>query len=398
MKILWLPHAPLRPGRTRGEHFIERLAPHHQVRVLSYRTHPPGSEWRYATDLLARETRRAAGHTEIPVPRVPRLGRVNEWILNRAIRHEISMQGCDVFVSSPVVHIAGYVDFERIRPHAAIVCDYLDGGDWSQGQDPQQIERHWVKTADDVLCVSHRLTEQAGTLNPHCHYLPNGVDLTRYRQFRAMRNARECKVMLGIDPEAFVVSIIGMTCSPRLYFVDAALELARRGVKIVLLLVGDSPLLPAIRDRARAASDVVRVIGQVPYEEVLPYFMASDVGLNVVDDDPYFHLQSPLKIFEYAALGKPVVVAPWLDEVSRNKLSNVAFCEDNATSLADTLAQLHTRGTPTIEVDLERYDWGKLTSELEAILTATIERVAPRVSTASGQAGLPAKAIAGTDR
>lgn len=382
MKILWLPHAPLRPGRTRGEHFIERLAPHHQVRVLSYRTHPPGSEWRYAADLFARETRRTAGHTEIPVPRFPRLGRVNEWILNRAIRHEIATHGCDVFVSSPVVHIAGYIDFEQIRPHAAILCDYLDGGDWSEGQDPQHIERHWVREADAVLCVSRRLTDQARTLNSYSHYLPNGVDLKRYRQFRAAHGARECKVMLGIDPEAFVVSIIGMTCSPRLYFIDAALELARRGLKIVLLLVGDSPLLPAIRDRARTPSDIVRVIGQVPYEAVLPYFMASDVGLNVVDDDPYFHLQSPLKIFEYAALDKPVVVAPWLDEVARSKLTNVTFCEDNAVSLADTLMRLHAGGASTIEVDLDRYDWDKLTAELEGILATTVERVALQNSTA----------------
>jgi glycosyltransferase involved in cell wall biosynthesis len=188
-----------------------------------------------------------------------------------------------------------------------------------------------------------------------------------------------------------------MTCSPRLYFIDAARALAQRGLKIVLLLVGDSALLPAIRDRARATGDVVRVVGQIPYDEVLPYFMASDVGLNVVDDDPYYHLQSPLKIFEYAALGKPVLVAPWLDEVARNKLSNVTFCEDNATSLAEALARLHSRGMPTIEVDLDRYDWGKLTRELETILTGTIERVARRVPSASGDTRFGEAAIPDTE-
>jgi glycosyltransferase involved in cell wall biosynthesis len=378
MKILFLPHAPLRSGRTRGEHLIEQLARHHDVRVLSFKIHPPSVAWRYLTDLITHSTRRGPVCTEIAVWRFPRAIWLNGLILNWIIRREIRSGNYDAFISSPTWHISGQIDFDWLRKRVAIVCEYLDGGDWSNGQDEFGIERRWVKAADAVVCVSRALTEQAKVLNPSSFYVPNGVELERYLQFRSTHSTRDCKIALGIDPEAFVVSIIGLTCSPSLYFVDAIVDLARRGQNIILLLVGDSPLIPAIRKRVAASERTVLFTGTIDYNKILPYFMATDVGLNVVDEDPYYHRQSPLKIFEYAAMGKPVVVAPWLAEVAQAKLANVVFCEPNANSLAEELLRLRVDGPRTIEVDLEDYDWDRIVKQFEEILVQTTQKVAAR--------------------
>jgi glycosyltransferase involved in cell wall biosynthesis len=378
MKILFLPHAPLRSGRTRGEHLIEGLARHHEIRVLSFRIHPVSAAWRYFADLITHSTVQGPVCAEIAVWRFPRAIWLNSLILNWIIRREMRSRNYDVFISSPIVHISGEIDFDWIRQRVAIVCDYLDGGDWSKGQDETGAERRWVKAADSVLCVSRALTDQAKALNPSSFYVPNGVELGRYRRFRAAHSTRECKISLGIDPEAFVVSIIGLTCSSSLYFIDAVLELARRGENIVLLLVGDSPLIPAMRKRAAGFEGKLLFTGQVDYQQVLPYFMASDVGLNVVDDDPYYHRQSPLKIFEYAAMGKPVVVAPWLTEVAEMNLANVVFCDADAGSLADELATLRLQGPQSIDIDLDRYDWEKIVQQVEDILVQTTRDIAAR--------------------
>ena len=369
MNILWLPHAPLHFGRTRTDHLVERLARRHHITVISFRVHPRRSLWRYLSDLVSHRSRRRPHYDERAVWRFPRASRLNGWLLNRAIERELRRHQYDILVVAPAPYVTGFLDFAALRGRVPIVCDYLDGGHWTLHRKDTEFERLYVKSANAVMCVSRGLLRQALTLNKNSHYVPNGVELGRYREFRALHSTTECKEALGIDPSAYVVSIIGMTCSARLYFVDAIVALARKGQNVMLLLVGGSPLLPEIRKRAGEWHRVVRIVGEVPYSEIMTYFMASDLGLSAVDDHPYFHFQSPLKIFEYAAMGKPVLSAPRVDEVAELQLANVRFCPANSESLASTIEIMMTsRGQPT-EAALEAYDWDRLAGTVESILS-----------------------------
>lgn len=377
MRILWVPHVPLRHGRTRSDHLIENLSSKHDVRVLSFHVHSSTRIWRYFADLLLHRTRHGTVFTEIALWRFPKVCWINGLILNRVIHRELSTNSYDVLVVAPAPYLVGFVDFARHRRYVPILCDFLDGGDWSSGQDPHGVERYYVRSSDAVICVSHRLTEQAKALNARSFYIPNGVEVSRFLSFKSAHMPSECKIELGIDPAAFVVSIIGLTCSPSLYFVDSVLHMARHGINIVLLLVGESPLLPEIRHKSRGWEKVVRIVGAIPYEDIRRFFMASDVGLNVVDDDPYYHSQSPLKIFEYTAMGKPVIVAPRLDEVVHMNLPNVFFCEPNADSLTRELNLLRSRRHFPIDVCLDQYDWRNLTMRVEEIILSIIKERGP---------------------
>ena len=372
MNILWLPHAPLRIGRTRSDHLIERLARKHHVSVLSFRVHSPRRPWRYLMDLLTHRSRRGPPFDECAIWRVPKLARLNGWLLNRAIRRELARLRYDVLVVAPAPYLTGFLDLASLRQRIAIVCDYLDGGDWNSSAADTEFERLYVKSSDAVLCVSRGLLRQALTLNKKSYYVPNGVELARYEGFRATHTAHECKKSLGIDPDAYVVSIIGMTCSARLYFVDAVVALARKGKNVILLLVGESPLLGEIHRRAGEWHHVVRSVGNIPYANILPYFMATDLGLSAVDDHPYFHFQSPLKIFEYGAMAKPVLAAPPVEEVAELKLSYVRFCSADAESLARHIEEAMASPEGKVEPALAAYDWDRLTEQVERILSSTI--------------------------
>jgi glycosyltransferase involved in cell wall biosynthesis len=374
MNILWLPHAPLRAGRARSDHLIERLARRHHVTVLSFRIHPPDRPWRYLADLSSRRLRRGPPYDELALWRFPRLIALNTCLLNHTIRRELSRRPYDVLVVAPAPYVTGYLDFAALRGRVSVVCDYLDGADWARDLREAAFEQLYVRSAAAVLCVSRGLREQAQSVNPCSYYVPNGVELARYRVFRQSHTKRECKAAIGIDPDAYVVSIIGMTCSPSLYFVDAVTSLARKGKKVVLLLVGDSPLLPEIRRRARESQHAVRIIGGVPYDDVMPYFMASDLGLSAVDDHPYYHFQSPLKIFEYGAMGKPVLAAPAAKEVVEMNLSHVRFCDANAESLERHIAQIMAAGDIVTDPALDAYDWDHLADRVEAILSRVSAR------------------------
>src|SRR5262249_50364717 len=391
MRILWVPHAPLRFGRTRAEHLMEKLAKRHEVYALNFNVHQ--ERFRYLSDLLRyRPRQNPAGYEEILLTRIPKAEWLNTLFLNRAIIREARRRRCDVVVVSPNPYLIGYVNFARLRRYIPIVCDYVDDGAWSDEDDKAHASgeavrrrratarawpgyaRYYVESSDAVICVSRLLTQQARTVNAFSFLIPNGVDLARYRAYRAAHTVRECKLALGIHPEVFVISIIGMTCSSRLYFVDAAIALARSGRKVVLLLVGPSPLLPEISRRAQGADDIVRIEGTVPYQEIMKYFMATDVGLYAVDDEPYYHRASPLKIFEYAAMGKRVVVAPWLDEVARNLLPNVSFCEPDAEPLAKHISFLADNEPTCVESNLSSYDWTVLAAQVEDVLAQIIAR------------------------
>jgi glycosyltransferase involved in cell wall biosynthesis len=304
--------------------------------------------------------------------RIPKAEWLNTLFLNKAIKREARHRRCDVVVVSPNPYLIGYVDFGRLRRYIPIVCDYVDDGAWSDHGD--NYARYYVESSDAVICVSRLLTQQARTVNAFSFFIPNGVELARFRAYRSAHTVRECKLALGIDPDVFVISIIGMTCSSRLYFVEAAIALARSGRRVVLLLVGQSPPWAEIVRRTQGADHIVRIEGVVPHEEIMRYFMATDVGLYAVDDEPYYHRASPLKIFEYAAMGKRVVVAPWLDEVARMSLPNVSFCEPDAEPLAKHISFLADNGHRCIETNLSSYDWTVLAAQVENVLAQVVAR------------------------
>ena len=372
MRILWIPHAPLGRGRTRSDHLIERLARRHEISVVSFHTYPTRQWWRYLVDLITHRSRQTAHCREVALWRFPRLMRLNSWILNRVIDHELSRAPYDVLIAAPTPFLTGYPDFARLRTRIKLVCDYVDGGDWVINFAGTHGERDFVRSMDAVLCVSHGLVRQAKTLNPHAHYVPNGVELSRYQAFRSRHSTAECKRKLGLDPDTFVASIIGMTCADRLYFVDAFLELARRGRKILLLGVGDTALKEPILARA-AESPAIRLVGRVPYEAVLDYFMASDLGLYVVDHFPYYNYASPLKIFEYGAMGKPVLVAPPLDEVARMKLPFVRTCEAESDAVVAAIEAIMDGAAPADFAIPTRYDWDAITADVETICQGLVE-------------------------
>jgi glycosyltransferase involved in cell wall biosynthesis len=385
---------------------MEALAKRHEVYAFSFNVYRGWESLRYVSDLWRyRPRQNPAGYKEVPLTRIPKAEWLNTLFLNRAIIREARRRRCDVVVLSPNPYLIGHVNFERLRRYIPIVCDYIDDGSWSDEDDKGHASgegatrsdrrrratarawpgyvRYYVKSSDAVICVSRLLLQQARAVNAFSFFIPNGVDLAPFRAYRAEHTVRECKLALGIDPDVFVISIIGMTCSSRLYFVDAAIALARSGRKVVLLLVGPSPLLPEILRRAQGADDIVRIEGTVPYQEIMRYFMATDVGLYAVDNEPYYHRASPLKIFEYAAMGKPVVVAPWLDEVALNSLRNVSFCEPDAEPLAKHISFLADNEPACVESNLSSYDWTALAAQVEDVLAQTIARRTRKVNAIS---------------
>lgn len=109
-----------------------------------------------------------------------------------------------------------------------------------------------------------------------------------------------------------------------------------------LLLVGDGPMMTTIRQKVHEyrLDDRVILTGKVAHPDLPGYIANFDIGI-MPDSNDY---GSPMKIFEYMSMGKPVVVPdypPLLDVVQDGQEGRV-FRARNVREMADCLIMLLT--------------------------------------------------------
>lgn len=159
--------------------------------------------------------------------------------------------------------------------------------------------------ADHVLPVTDVLADfarAAGVAEDHICVIPNGANVERLSQAPANEVAKH---RLGLEGRL----VLGFTGFVRQWNrLDRVLELiAREGRdrNLHLLLVGDGPARAELEAMARTLSiaDRLTVTGVVAPEAIPAHVAAFDVAL-IPGVTSY---ASPLKLFEYMALGRPTV-------------------------------------------------------------------------------------------
>lgn len=162
------------------------------------------------------------------------------------------------------------------------------------------VERWTWRRADRLLVVTAVLGERAkaaGVAPERIVVVPNGVDLARLSEVPERGEARRA---LGIGEE-LVLGFVGFLKA--WHGLDRVLDwLARpERANALLLVAGDGPHAPVLRDRASrlGLEKRVRFLGVVPRERVPAVIRAFDIALQpaVVD------YACPLKLVEYMALG-----------------------------------------------------------------------------------------------
>jgi glycosyltransferase involved in cell wall biosynthesis len=161
---------------------------------------------------------------------------------------------------------------------------------------------------DLLVCVSETLRSwlvDVGVRADHIYVMPNGVDVRRFDPARVPTPCRPSELVIG-----FVGTVLAWQ---GLASVVEAMAVAReRGTDVRFVIVGDGPALPEVRATAArlGVDDVVTCTGQLPAEEIPSRIRTFDLGVSghlpLLDGQMY---HSPLKLYEYLAMGVPLLAA-----------------------------------------------------------------------------------------
>ncbi len=215
-------------------------------------------------------------------------------------------------------------------PFARVVYDCIDD---VRVQTPRRrlgaLYRAWehqlVTRCDGLIASASVLLERARRLRPDLPgvVVPNGVDAGWFaRQAAALPRPADL-------PAGPIVGFVGALYS----WIDWALihRVATTLPHVAFVFVGPT-LRRGVPDRVRSLPNTYW-LGPRPYVQVPAYVAAFDVCWLPFRDDAISRAANPIKLYEYLALGKPVVSTPVADPDGFRGL--VQFAHE-----ADTLARL----------------------------------------------------------
>jgi glycosyltransferase involved in cell wall biosynthesis len=191
-----------------------------------------------------------------------------------------------------------------------------------------------------VLPVTEVLADRivaAGVPRERVRVIPNGINAEAFSRLPARDDAKRA---LGLQGR-LVLGFVGFMRD--WHGLDRVLEFiaaAPAALRPHALFVGDGPARAALENRARelGIADRVTFTGVMPRDRVPATLAAFDVALQpaVVD------YASPLKLFEYLALGLPIIApdSPNIREVLTDGVNAALFRNGDAASFVQCLSRV----------------------------------------------------------
>lgn len=242
------------------------------------------------------------------------------WALSRAALSE-SVDIIQVCKPQPMNSIAGLLA-RSIR--GGVLCVDCDDYEAASNRFAAEWQRKVVAFFErNVPCIAQVVTTHTqfmwdkliawGCEPKRIHYLPNGVDLERFKP-PVPATVETLRKKYRLEERA-VVAFLG-TLSLANHPVDLLLKaftiLLKQNPTAVLLLVGggdDFPRLKALAHQSGIGQEVV-FSGWVAPVEVPDYYALANISVDPVYDDDAARGRLPLKMFESWAMGVPFVTSP----------------------------------------------------------------------------------------
>ena len=365
MNILYF--APVDWGfiRQRPHHFSERLAARHEfhyVQPLGLRSLELGD--------IGRAIRRAAGFFErcgsggkvriinpffLPV-RVPTVEYLNGLLLKMQMRKYVDADTI-VWVTVPSNPLSYLL--KRLR-YKLLVYELMDDYEMMQPQFAREIretEEEIAGSADVIITTSSALNEKARRLNNKAvvQLVSNGVDFDFFANLHQLSPTGPGS---GRKTVGFIGSIDRWLDFETISFI------AEKRRDLEFIFIGP------VRTKNVPEAENIRYLGKKDYADMPRYCSSFDVCLVPFKPGAFADTVNPVKLYEYFALGKPVVAYRMRELAFFDGL--VYLAEDKADFLGKLALALSEddSGLAAKRKELARNnDWAEKVRAVEAVLT-----------------------------
>ena len=243
-------------------------------------------------------------HVQEILPNRFRLGRwLNQLLARRHLRRLASRLGLQAPIlwlnPHDAAHLAGRLG------ESAVIYDVTD--DWSNVSQPPARRRRTIREdkrlcgrADAVIVCSEALRQSKAPLSRHVHLVPNGADAAHYADAPVRARPPGAALWRGT-----VLGYTGTLHGDRL-----DVELVRRLASILgntgsVVLIGPDHLSAHERERLRLPN--IFLTGAIPYLRLPEYMRFFDACIVPHRTTPFTESLNPIKLWEYLALGKPII-------------------------------------------------------------------------------------------
>lgn len=256
----------------------------------------------------------------------------------RAFRPDVVYERYNLFLLAGLAMRARGGPPMLLEVNAPLAAERAQLRQLSLGAVGRRCEAALWRGADAVLPVTAVLAGDVRKVRAagQVHVIPNGADLARRPTPDAAAEARR---RLGLPEGALVLGFVGFVRAWHGvgWAVDALPDLPPEAH---LVIVGDGEALPELRARAAAlgVTDRVHVTGSLPHGEVPAIMQTFDVALQT----GAAAYASPLKLFEYMALGRAVIAPdqPNIREVLTDGEDALLFAPGDAAAFRAALTRL----------------------------------------------------------
>ncbi len=199
-----------------------------------------------------------------------------------------------------------WLEFDSAR----LLYDYVDNLDVFAGNSFELRRNHirLLQTADVVLATADYLLAQAREQRSEVVYCPNGGDYTHFSRCRQPYSGLPPQDLAPILAQGKpIIGYYGALAR----WLDANLikQVSSRLVDFSFLLIG--PVLDGTLEASGLLNQPnVYWLDAKPYTQLPEYLRFFDVAIIPFKLGDVSHATSPVKLFEYMAAGKPVVITP----------------------------------------------------------------------------------------
>jgi len=208
----------------------------------------------------------------------------------------------------------------------------------------RRCEKYIFKRADVISVVSKFLRDTILERYPEVnaekiHVIPNGVEESFFSRKMEGERIREKFGLKGKKVFGFVGFLVPVSSWHSLdWFLPVFIESVADHTESVIMFVGGGPGRESLERIGREKDFEGRMIfaGHVPNEKIAHYIDAMDIGI-IPHSNRY---RSPIKMFEYAAAGKPLL-APGrepIEQVVGEIQKEYLFRPGSESSLSDTIS------------------------------------------------------------